>query len=249
MTYKPEVKQGSSLGLSTPTLSLLCSARKPKWAAVARTWTGTPLGTTRPTLKFRVATRLSTCCARQDHGAFGFVTPLTLRSSVALEVFVAYSVTYADEVQVGSLNELSIYVLGHNDPRLVNIDQLSAEANDWMAKNAGMFRANQGKLIEFTPIDGDVWRVFGELGGQVVYQLDISASRKIAPVLVSVGAYGDSPTPSQQPGSTAGQSVCGDNIAALDNSALAGVLARGDWRNPVAPADRRQVTPCFNLHQ
>lgn len=223
LTYKPEVKQGEFPGPVYPDSLVAVQREEAKWAAGRKNMDRYSFGYDPSNSEVQSGNPAEYLLRDKTTGRLVFVTPLTLRSSSS-EVFVAYSVTYADEVQAGSLNELSIYVLGHNDPRLVNIDQLSAEANDWMAKNAGMFRANQGKLIEFTPIDGDVWRVFGELGGQVVYQLDISASRKIAPVLVSVGAYGDSPTPSQQPGSTAGQSVCGDNIAALDNSALAECL-------------------------
>lgn len=158
-------------------------------------------------------------------GRLMFVTPLTLRSSDS-EVFVAYSVTYADEVSGGKLNELSVYVPDRGDKRLINIDTLAAEANDWMSRNAGMFRANGGRLIEFTPVDGDMWRVFGEMNGQVVYQLDISASRRIAPNLVSLDAYSTMqsdivvPQPNQPSTSAGTGSGCVAEVSTLTNADL-----------------------------
>jgi hypothetical protein len=153
-----------------------------------------------------------------------YVTPLTLRSSSS-EVFVAYSVTYADEVSSGQLNELSLYVLDKGDKRLINIDQLAAEANDWMSRNVGTFRANGGHLIEFTPIDGDTWRVFGEMGGQVVYRLDISASRRVAPKLVSLGAYDEQQSSSQSdPGQPQDNSGCVTDLSTLSGGDLAKCL-------------------------
>jgi hypothetical protein len=164
----------------------------------------------------------------KDSGRLVYVTPLTLRSSTS-EVFVAYAVTYADEVAGGQLNELEVYVLDREDPRLVNIDQLAADANDWMSRNAGMFRSNGGRLIEFTPIDGDTWRVFGEMGGQVVYQLDISATNKMAPKLVSIGSYTDAQegveSSSGDGTPLTASSECVADLASLDDTTLASCLS------------------------
>jgi len=118
-------------------------------------------------------------------GRLEWVTPLTLRHSSS-ELFVAYAVSPADTVSDKVLNPLTIYVLADNDPRRINIDNLEADALNYLAKNAGTFISNGGKLVEFTPVDGDIWRAFGELNGRVVYRLDISASKKIETQLVSL---------------------------------------------------------------
>lgn len=123
-------------------------------------------------------------------GRLEWVTPLTLRKSSS-ELFVAYAITPADIVDDGRLNPLSMYVLDEDDSRRVNIDNLEADALDYLAKNAGTFISNGGKLVEFTPVDGDVWMAFGELKGRVVYRLEISAGDTITPRLVSVGATGN----------------------------------------------------------
>lgn len=121
-----------------------------------------------------------------ETGRLEWVTPLTLRGSSS-ELFVAYAVTPADMVTDSQLNQLAVYVLDEDDPRRINIDNLEADARNFLATNAGTFISNGGKLIEFTPVDGDLWRAFGELNGRVVYRLDISAGNNIRPKLVNIG--------------------------------------------------------------
>jgi hypothetical protein len=175
-------------------------------------------------------------------GRLVFVTPLTLRNSSS-EVFVAYEVAFADEVHSGQLNQLSMYVLEENDPRRINIDTMASTANDWMARNAGLFRANEGVLIEFTPVNGEVWRAFGEMNNQVVYQLDISLNSRIKPNLVSLSTeYGTELAPSQGTvPSTPPSAASGDcnNIASLNvdqlqqcANALVGELAKRAGNTP-----------------
>ncbi|MEV6065926.1 hypothetical protein AB0L82_05175 [Nocardia sp. NPDC052001] len=122
-------------------------------------------------------------------GRLQWVTPMTLRGSTS-ELFVAYSVTSADEVHRGNLNAQSVYVLDDSDPRRINIDNLDADARAWLATNAGTVMSNGGKLVEFTPIDGDTWRGFVEFNGRVVYRMDISASHKTPVQLVKLDDTG-----------------------------------------------------------
>ncbi|MCB9834405.1 hypothetical protein H6792_00025 [Candidatus Nomurabacteria bacterium] len=148
-------------------------------------------------------------------GRLEWVTPLTLRSSTS-ELFIAYAISPADSLSDGNLNPLSLYILGEDDHRRVNIDNLEADALDYLAKNAGTFISNGGKLVEFTPVDGDVWRAFGELKGRVVYRLEISAGGRITPQLVSVGATG-SPT---QTGESSDTGLCGQDPKSLTPNQL-----------------------------
>lgn len=228
LTHQAEVKVGSYCGPVYPSTMVAKQRHETQWAAgrkyMNQDWGS--FGYDPSESEVQAGNNAEYLLRDARTGRLVYVTPLTLRSSTS-EQFVAYSVTYADEVKDGNLNELSIYVLDRDDKRLVNIDQLAAEANDWMSQNAGMFRANEGKLIEFTPIDGDTWRVFGEMGGQVVYQLDISASKKIAPRLVSVGAYGTEEKPqgnASAEGTQLGVSQCAPDLSKLDNAALSSCL-------------------------
>ncbi len=143
-----------------------------------------------------------------------WVTPLTLRDSSS-ELFVAYAVSPADVATDGELNRMDIYVLATDDPRRINIDNLEADARNYLTSNAGTFISNGGKLVEFTPVDGDVWRAFGELNGRVVYRLDISASRKITTKLVRLDA-GDSSSESDDPSNA----NCGKPISGLTPNEL-----------------------------
>jgi hypothetical protein len=155
----------------------------------------------------------------KDTSRLQWVTPLTLRNSSS-ELFVAYAVSAADEVTADNLNPMSIYVLADNDARRVNIDNLEADARNYVSSRDPGFFSSKGVLIEFTPINGDVWRAFGELNGRVVYQLDISASAKVAPQLVSLDAQNQTTTPAQ------GNATCGKEVAQLTPTELADCAKR-----------------------
>ncbi|MEC3915296.1 hypothetical protein [Nocardia sp. CDC160] len=148
-------------------------------------------------------------------GRLQWVTPMTLRGSTS-ELFVAYSVTPADEVHRANLNQQSVYALDDTDRRRINIDNLDADARSWLATNAGTVMSNGGKLVEFTPVDGDVWRGFVEFNGRVAYRLDISASRSVPTQLVKL----EDTVPGTQPQGPA-NADCGKDIASLTPAQLA----------------------------
>ncbi|QIS09909.1 hypothetical protein [Nocardia arthritidis] len=150
-------------------------------------------------------------------GRLQWVTPMTLRGSTS-ELFVAYAIIPADEVHRGSLNAQSVYALDDSDPRRINIDNLDADARSWLAANAGTVMSNGGKLVEFTPIDGDTWRGFVEFNGRVAYRIDIAASRKTPVQLVRLDDTGDTgpPAPSGPPNAD-----CGKALASLTPAQLA----------------------------
>ena len=127
------------------------------------------------------------------NGHVYWVTPLTLSASRS-QLFVAYAVVRADTVSAGRLNRMTLYALSANDPRAINIDQLEAVAKTYMVDNAGGFIPSGGRLIEFTPAQGDYWRAFGEINGRVIYRLDISANASETPTLVSLNPLSGAPT-------------------------------------------------------
>lgn len=152
-------------------------------------------------------------------GRLEWVTPLTLRGSSS-ELFVVYAITPADVIDDGQLNRLTMYVLAKDDPRAINIDNLEADARNYLATNAGTFISNGGKLIEFTPVDGDIWRAFGELNGRVVYRLDISANAEIEPKLVNIGAGANKPDDKGDGDGKPSNSECGNALNELTPAQL-----------------------------
>jgi hypothetical protein len=144
------------------------------------------------------------------NGRLDLVTPLTLRHSSS-QLFVAYAVTPADTVTDGQLNQMSIYVLAPGDPRQINVDSMQAQAQNWLAQNEPGFISSGGKLLEFTPVAGNMWRAYGELNGRVVYLLDIDATGQIAPALTSVA----SPGPGSPGSATSATAICGKPLTSL----------------------------------
>lgn len=152
-------------------------------------------------------------------GRLQWVTPLTLRNSSS-ELFVAYAVSPADMVTAGRLNQLSVYVLSPSDPREINVDNMEAEARNWLAEQQPGFISSGGKLLEFTPVGGNKWRAYGELNGRVVYLLDIDATGTVAPTLTTVSAFGGPGGTTGKPGLPA-TAVCGKPLASLSTTQLA----------------------------
>ncbi|GAB2546941.1 hypothetical protein [Nocardia heshunensis] len=149
-------------------------------------------------------------------GRLVWVTPMTLRGSTS-QLIVAYAVTPADVVHRGNLNPQAVYALDDTDPRRINIDNLDADARSWLASNAGTVMSNGGKLVDFTPIDGDTWRGFVEFNGRVAYRLDISASRTVPTQLVKL----DDLAPGANTPNAPANADCGKDIASLSPAQLA----------------------------
>lgn len=157
--------------------------------------------------------------ANATTGRLEWVTPLTLRSSTS-QLFVAYSVVDADQVASGQLNTFNVWALSNDDPREFNVDNLDAQAKNYLATQDPGFFSSGGKLVEFTPVDGDVWRAFGEINGRVEYRLDISASNKIAPNLISLEQTAPGPGGTSTPAQVTNQ-ICGTAISTLTPAQLA----------------------------
>jgi hypothetical protein len=170
---------------------------------------------------------------RADDGRLYRVTPATPRQSDSQQ-FVAYEMVPADTVSDGQLNPLDIYVLADDDPRVINIDQLAAAATDYIAgANPGLISSG-ASLVEFLPVQGDIWQAYVEINGRVVYRLTISYENKIPTRLVSVDT-----------GTAAGEGGGGGRPAAGGTPGPANPSARTDCTRPPAELTDRQLTDCI----
>jgi hypothetical protein len=218
LAYQPDVKPGELPGKVYPKTLVDTQLTEVSWAAGRGSMNNGGFGYV-PTSSAAQQGHTANYLLRDTAtGRLELVTPLTLRNSSS-QLFVAYAVTLADSVTAGQLNQLSIYVLGPGDPRQINVDNMEAEARNWLASQQPGFISSGGSLLEFTPVGGDMWRAYGELNGRVVYLLDIDATGKVAPALTSVSPIGPS-TPGGAAGA-ASTAVCGKPLASLSTAQLA----------------------------
>ena len=118
-------------------------------------------------------------------------------------------------------------MLAPSDSRQINVDNMEAEARNWLAQQQPGFISSGGKLLEFTPLGGNRWRAYGELNGRVVYLLDIDATGRFSPTLTSVSPLGSGAGGAGAgPGAGAGVSnaVCGKALSSLSTSQIATCL-------------------------
>lgn len=146
-----------------------------------------------------------------------WVTPLTLTSSKS-QLFVAYSMVRADKTTAGRLNPMRIYVLATASVQRINIDSLEASARDYLSQQVPGFFSSGGRLVNFTPTSGDIWRAFAEINGRVVYRLDISASNVIQPVLVSLENFQGTGGGGKAPANA--NAVCGTPVGSLTQAQI-----------------------------
>jgi hypothetical protein len=218
LSYQPAVRPGELPGPAYPSSLVDTQLTQSAWAAGRGSMNNGGFGY-EPTTSAAQGGNVSDYLLRsRADGRLDWVTPLTLRNSSS-QLFVAYAVSAADSVTSGQLNRLSVYVLGPADPRQINVDNMEAEARNWLAQQQPGFISSGGQLLEFTPVGGNLWRAYGELNGRVVYLLDVDATGSVAPVLTGVSPLGGSAGGSAGGGS--GTAVCGKPLASLTTAQLA----------------------------
>jgi len=230
LTYTSDVGAGSLPGPVYPQSLVDVQLAQSAWAAGRGSMNNGGFGY-EPTNSSAQAGNVSDFLLRDTAtGRLEWVTPLTLRNSSS-QLFVAYAISAADTVTSGSLNGLSVYVLAPSDPRQINVDNMEAEARNWLAQQEPGFISSGGKLLEFTPLGGNMWRAYGELNGRVVYLLDIDATGRFAPALTSVSPLGAGSVAGSGSGAgsgggsgTAGDAVCGKPLAGLSTAQIATCL-------------------------
>jgi hypothetical protein len=215
LSYRPDVQPGGLPGPVYPQSLVDAQLAESSWAAGRGSLNNGGFGY-EPTSSAVQGGDVSDYLLRDSAtGRLEWVTPLTLRNSSS-QLFVAYAVSSADSVTAGQLNQLSIYVLSPSDSRQINVDNMEAEARNWLAQQEPGFISSGGQLLEFTPAGGNMWRAYGELNGRVVYLLDIDATGRFAPTLTSVSPTGTPSGSNTGPGSGAATTaVCGRPLSSL----------------------------------
>lgn len=171
-----------------------------------------------------------------DDGRTYWVTPMSPRSSES-EQLVAFSVTPADEVTRGQLNQQRVYVLPDGDDDIVaNLDDLLSRVTQAVStSDPGFFTADPpGRIAEFLPVDQDTWQVFAERNGRVVYRIDVVADAGINPKVYNVTSddetTGPEGTPTDgEPSSPQPSGVCDpsqlDSLSAKQLAECIGIFA------------------------
>ncbi len=120
-------------------------------------------------------------------GRLYWVTPLKPASTDS-QTLVAYSVTPADEMTSGQLNQQRIYVMNDGDNRIVNLDDLENVVTDAVrTADPGFFTGDSpGRIVEFLPVSDTEWQVFAEVGGRVKYRIDVSVGARMGTKLFLV---------------------------------------------------------------
>jgi hypothetical protein len=156
-----------------------------------------------------------------------FVTPLSPNASKS-QAFIAYAVTAADAVTSGRLNRMDVYVLPDGDRRVANLNTLVGQATNAVRSADPTFLNTKGELEEFTPLGGDMWRVFGVRRGITEFYVDLSATGRTAPRTVAVAGAppagqtppaGQAPQPGQTPAPSA--SPCAKPPRQMDQREIA----------------------------
>lgn len=229
LTYRDHVSVGQLPGPVYPASLVVKQRQQAAWAAGRQNQDRNGFGYDPASSTAQMGNVSEYLLRDKASGRLVWVTPLTLRHSSS-ELFVAYAISYADQVSSGSLNQLSVYVLDEKDLRRINVDNLEADARNYLSQQVPGFISSGGSLVEFTPVNGDVWRAFGELNGRVVYRLDISANNTIAPVLVNLDTSQPKSTPTTPgnrqapPPVSSNGSLCGRSITELTTAQLASCM-------------------------
>jgi len=117
----------------------------------------------------------------------------------------------------GRLNHLDAYVLPDGDPNVANLNALTNKATDAVRGVDPTFLNTGGRLEEFTPLGGDMWRVYGVRRGLTEFYVDLSITGRTSPRTVNVSG-----TP--PPAGTKAVTGCGKPPAQLGNRELAACL-------------------------
>jgi len=107
-------------------------------------------------------------------GRLYWVTPLKPQASDD-QTLIAYSIILADEV-TSNLNPQVVSVLNEDDPRVVNLDDLFAYAQDAVCNLPDpnfCTDTPKGQIVEFLPVTDTHWQAFGEISGRVKYLVDL----------------------------------------------------------------------------
>jgi hypothetical protein len=150
-----------------------------------------------------------------NDGRIYWVTPLKQREGDNQRI-VAYSVIPADNATAGSLNELKVFVLNDNDPRVASISDMETSVRQKLSEQYPGFYSAKGYLAEFLPLDDKTWQVYAEINGRVVFRVIVPVDTDISPTVYEIESVGDKDT---DEGPTT-KSACVEDLKSLDNAEL-----------------------------
>lgn len=221
-SYRRTVHAGELPGPAYP-ISLTETQREATEWAAGRKWRSRASFGFEPTVDDVQGDNTSEYLLRGPDGHLYYVTPLTPKASKS-QAFIAYAVSPADASSDGHLNRLDVYVLPDGDPNIANLNALTNKATDAVRGIDPTFLNTGGKLEEFTPLGGDMWRVYGVRRGLTEFYVDLSIIGRTEPRTVNVSG-GSTPGQPNQPGKIpAATAACGKAPAQLSNKDLANCL-------------------------
>lgn len=113
-----------------------------------------------------------------------YVTPLTPNNPRS-QTYTAQMVVATDTVRAGELPAVKVYVPA-DGTAVPNADQLLSQALTYLGSERPGFTTAKGELRELVPLGGDMWRVYGEVKGYTTDYIDISATGRVTPKVVTL---------------------------------------------------------------
>jgi hypothetical protein len=219
IVYKPQVKPGELPGPAYP-YSLTDQQREQTAWAAGRKWRARAQFGYEPTIDQIQGGHTSDFLLRGPDRRLYFVTPLTPRASNS-QAFIAYAVTPADEVTDQRLNRLDVFVLPDGDSRVANLNTLTNTATDAARATDPTFLNTGGTLEEFTPLGGDMWRVYAVRRSLTEFYIDVSTTGRVQPTTVQVKGNGTAPSTNAD----GRQTVCSTSPAQMTARQLTDCMA------------------------
>jgi hypothetical protein len=221
-SYRRSVRAGELPGPAYPISLTETQRQATEWAA-GRKWRSRASFGFEPAVDDVQGDNTSEYLLRAPDGHLYYVTPLTPRASKS-QAFIAYAVSPADTATDGRLNRLDVYVLPDGDPRIANLNSLTNKATDAVRGTDPTFLNTGGKLEEFTPLGGDMWRVYGVRRGLTEFYVDLSIIGRTAPRTVDVAGDTTAGQPNQPGRPPAVATGCGKAPAQLTSKELTNCL-------------------------
>lgn len=239
IAHVEEVRPGDLPGPVYPISMVAKQRQTTQWAAGRASKNRLRFGFDTVSVESQVGNDSEYLLRSENDGRLYWVTPLKPRGSDS-QLLVAYSVTPADAVSSGHLNHQQVFVLDDDDRRLVNLDDMQARVSQAIREqDPGFFTGDSpGRIVEFLPVSDTLWQVYAELGGRVVYRIEVPIDARIQPSVQSLDTNAPE-APPQGGGISAGPATpCTRAFSELSDSELADCL--GQLADELR---RRQVSP------
>jgi hypothetical protein len=159
-----------------------------------------------------------------------WVTPMAPKGSNTQEAD-AYSITAADEVADGALNQQLVYVLADGSPSIARLNDLATTAATQLTRSYPGFLQSGGAVAEMTPVDNDTWQVIVDFKGRQKFSMMMDLTDQSKVVITDLDAtipvVGGSPnTGSSSSGSgpsttpSAGSEACNKPVSQMSRQEL-----------------------------